>query len=60
MGDGTYRKIYNNLRKKILDKTLAEGDKVPPERVLCETYGVSRVTVRHALRMLHDQGLVER
>lgn len=60
MADVAYRKVYNVLREKILDKTLPAGEKVPPERVLCDTYGVSRITVRHALRMLQDQGLVER
>jgi GntR family transcriptional regulator len=60
MADVTYRKVYNVLREKIIDKTLPAGEKVPPERVLCDTFGVSRITVRHALQMLQDQGLVER
>ncbi len=60
MADVAYRKVYNVLREKILDKALPAGEKVPPERVLCDTYGVSRITVRHALRLLQDQGLVER
>lgn len=55
-----YHKVYNVLREKILDKSLKAGEKIPPERVLCETYGVSRITIRHALQMLQDQGLVDR
>lgn len=55
-----YHRVYNILREKILNKAMAAGEKVPPERVLCDTYGVSRITIRHALKMLQDQGLVER
>ncbi len=60
MADVAYQKVYNILRQKILDRSLDAGQKVPPERILCDTYGVSRITVRHALRLLQDQGLVER
>lgn len=55
-----YHKVYNILREQILDKRLVAGQKLPPERILCDTYGVSRITVRHALKMLQDQGLLER
>ena len=33
---------------------------MPPERQLCDDYGVSWITIRHALRLLQDQGLIER
>ena len=60
MTEIAYHKVYNVLREKILDKSLKADEKIPPERVLCETYGVSRITIRHALQMLQDQGLVDR
>jgi DNA-binding FadR family transcriptional regulator len=37
---------------------LAEGDRLPPERELAETFGVSRVTLREAIKTLRDAGLL--
>jgi len=36
------------------------GSLLPPESALCELYGVSRTTVREALRQLSEQGVVEK
>ncbi len=38
---------------------LSEGDRLPPERELAATFGVSRVTLREAIKALRDGGLVE-
>jgi len=38
---------------------LVEGDRLPPERELSSTFGVSRVTLREAIKALRDGGLVE-
>ncbi|HEX2902721.1 MAG TPA: GntR family transcriptional regulator [Jatrophihabitans sp.] len=38
---------------------LVVGDRLPPERELAETFGVSRVTLREAIKALRDAGLVE-
>jgi DNA-binding GntR family transcriptional regulator len=40
--------------------TVAAGQRLPPEPVLAEAYGVNRLTVREALASLTRQGLVRR
>ena len=46
------------LREQILDGVLGEGVKLPNETVLADDYGVSRTTVREALRLLAAQSLI--
>lgn len=52
-----YEQVAHQLREAILDGTLAPGDELPAERELCAQFGVSRTTVREALRALQAQGL---
>ena len=59
MGYQAYHKVYNSIKIEILGGHYAAGQKLPPERHLCEQYLVSRITVRHALRLLKEDGLVE-
>jgi DNA-binding LacI/PurR family transcriptional regulator len=39
---------------------LKNGDQVPSEKKLCETFGVSRITGKRALELLAEQGYIER
>src|ERR671927_1736990 len=50
--------IVDQIRLLIRDGHLTAGDRLPSERELGERFGVSRVTVREALRGLEAQGLV--
>ena len=51
--------IADQIRTAIVGGRLREGERLPPERELAEQFGVSRVTVRDALRVLEAMGLVE-
>jgi DNA-binding FadR family transcriptional regulator len=47
------------LAQSIRLGVLTDGQRLPPERELAETFGVSRVTLREAIRALREVGLVE-
>lgn len=50
--------IVGQIRDRIQAQELVPGDKLPSERDLAEQMGVSRNTVREALRMLEVSGLL--
>jgi GntR family transcriptional repressor for pyruvate dehydrogenase complex len=53
-----YEQVADQLRAQILDGTLAPGDRLPLEAKLANDFGVSRATVREALRSLAAEGLI--
>ena len=53
------QKIERRIENAIREKKLAIGAKLPTERELCESFGVSRTALREALRRLSARGLVE-
>jgi GntR family transcriptional regulator len=55
-----YRCIEEDLLSQITAGGLQPGDMIPPERELCEHYGVSRITVRRAIGELEARGYVRR
>ena len=52
-----YKQIADHLRDAIGRSRLAEGEQLPSEAQLIEHYGVARMTIRNALRVLQDEGL---
>ena len=51
--------IADQIRQAIVAGRLREGERLPPERELAEQFGVSRVTLRDALRALEAMGLID-
>ena len=52
--------IAVHVRRRIIGGELLHGERLPPERAFAERFGVSRGTVRDALRRLEEGGFVER
>lgn len=50
--------LRRRLRDDILEGRLAAHAQLPSEATLIERFGVSRITVRHALAALHAEGLI--
>jgi len=55
-----YRQIAEDLRGRILAGEFAVAEPMPTEAQLSERYRASRITVRHALALLDQEGLVHR
>jgi GntR family transcriptional regulator len=55
-----YFQLAELIEKDILDGTLANGAQLPSEPELCESYAVSRTTVRQALARLDQRGFIDR
>ncbi len=55
-----YRQLAEKYRADITSGKYKPGDALPTEMEICETHKVSRHTARDALRILTDDGLIER
>ena len=55
-----YKQIVHDLVSRIESGVYSEGDKLPTETELMEEYGVSRITVRSAIKELEDADIVAR
>jgi DNA-binding GntR family transcriptional regulator len=55
-----YQRVADDLTKRIGSGRYPVGGYLPTEMELCEQYGISRHTVREALRQLRDAGLISR
>lgn len=53
-----YQQVRGILASWIRDGKLRPHDKIPSERELCERFSVSRMTVRHALSKLKEEGVI--
>lgn len=54
-----YAKAYNKILAMIRDGLYPEGSKLPTEPLLAEQLGISRSTLRQALALLQEDGILE-
>ncbi|MBM7617706.1 GntR family transcriptional regulator [Weissella uvarum] len=55
-----YIKIHDEIREAIDAGRWKPGDKIPAERELAEQFDVSRMTLRQAVMLLVDEGVLDR
>lgn len=55
-----YAKIAEAIREEINLGNLKPGDRIPTEEELCRIYNVSRGTIRKALHILEEDGIISR
>lgn len=60
MSGQEYEKAFQYIYRLILDGTAKPGDKLPTERAISETLGISRNSTREALSIFLAMGMIER
>ncbi|MEA2247030.1 MAG: hypothetical protein QOH46_1559, partial [Solirubrobacteraceae bacterium] len=53
-----YEQVYDQLRGMVLSGELARGQRLPTEVALAAEFGVSRGTIREAMRLLVAENLI--
>lgn len=59
-GQPLHRKLYDTLKKHIIDGVYREGDLLPSENELSQLHGMTRPTVRQSLSRLENEGLISK
>lgn len=55
-----YKQIFTDLEKRITTGEFSDTNRFPSEKMLCEEYGASRITIRHAVDMLTQVRLISK
>lgn len=55
-----YLQVKNHLLEEIQTGRWKEDELVPTDNELCERYQVSKITVREAMKILANEGILER
>ena len=51
--------VTEQIKQYIVERNLASGDRLPTERQLAETFGISRLSLREATKTLEFLGVIE-
>ncbi len=54
-----YQQVAEQIHRLVESRVLKAGDRLPPERELAEKFGVSRSSIRDAIRTLEAMGIAE-
>lgn len=60
MAESQHTRLARLIEERVNSGEYAVGSRIPPERVLCEMFGVSRITVRQAIAELAERGILHR
>lgn len=55
-----HQRVFDHLSRDIVAGRYQAGQKLPSESALVRRFGVSRITIGHALRELQQRGLIDR
>lgn len=55
-----YLQLETELKQAILDGKYGVGERIPTEQELCQSFGMSRITVRRAVQDLVEEGLLNK
>ena len=56
----SWREIRDEIQRRILDRSLLPGDKLPRDEELAAEFGCARTTVQRAMRELAERGVIVR
>lgn len=59
-GEPLYAQLVGTFRERIESGQWPVGSRLPSERELCSLFDVSRITVRHAIEIAEQEGLLQR
>ncbi|MDX8452330.1 FadR/GntR family transcriptional regulator [Mesorhizobium sp. VK9D] len=54
-----WQEVASQISQMIDNGVMAPGEKLPSEREMCQQFGISRISLREALRALERQGFIE-
>lgn len=57
-GDLAYLRVADNIAGRVASGELAPGTRLLSERALAEYYGVAYGTIRRAMKVLRERGLI--
>lgn len=60
MNDALYARVFATLKERIESGHVAVGERLPTQNQLAEEFGVSTITIKHALDMLDRAGYIKR